>query len=178
MYDFATYLLDIVNNSIRALSSLIVININVDKKSNKLLIEIIDNGCGMDREEINKAINPFYTTKKVRKIGLGLPLFKDLARQCDGEFNIESAKGVGTKLQLILKLNHIDLPVFGNIGETISLLIQAKPEVNYEFNFIKDEYHYTFKTVDIKEELEDVPIEETMVLNFIKETINKEINLK
>jgi signal transduction histidine kinase len=67
MLDLAAHILDIAENSVRAKAKLIEINIDEDTSNDSLIIEIIDDGQGMNQEEINKALDPFYTTKTVRR---------------------------------------------------------------------------------------------------------------
>ena len=79
MDELALNILDIAYNSIRAKATLIQIRIEDSVNQNHILIDIIDNGCGMDKETIEKVTDPFYTTRTTRKVGLGIPLFKQNA---------------------------------------------------------------------------------------------------
>lgn len=64
MLELAAHILDIAENSVRAGAKLVNITIIEDDKKNLLSIEINDDGHGMTEEEIVKALDPFYTTKK------------------------------------------------------------------------------------------------------------------
>ncbi|HDK16815.1 MAG TPA: ATP-binding protein, partial [Nitrospirae bacterium] len=81
MEDLSLHILDIAENSITAGASRIRIKIIEDIKANLLLIEISDNGKGMDREMFEHACDPFYTTRTTRRVGLGLPLLAQAARE-------------------------------------------------------------------------------------------------
>ena len=61
-------------------------------------VTVADNGIGMSEEVITKAIDPFMTSKSSRKkkIGLGLPFFKQLIESCEGKFRIKSKCEIGT----------------------------------------------------------------------------------
>ena len=72
--------------------------INEDSAKDLLTIEINDNGSGMTKEEIKKVEDPFYTTKTVRRVGLGIPLLANAAKMAGGSLRLKSAKGKGTKL--------------------------------------------------------------------------------
>jgi len=72
MEDLSLHILDIVENSITAGASRIEIRILEDLKNDILSIEIKDNGKGMSDEILKKVINPFYTTRTTRRVGLGL----------------------------------------------------------------------------------------------------------
>jgi signal transduction histidine kinase len=63
-----------------------------------------DTGMGIEKENINKIFQPFYTTKR-KKTGLGLSIVKNLVEQIKGDIFVESSMGVGTKFRLIFPVN-------------------------------------------------------------------------
>jgi signal transduction histidine kinase/CheY-like chemotaxis protein len=66
-------------------------------------ISVVDTGCGMTPEVIERVFEPFFTTKPVGKgTGLGLSQIFAFARQSEGEIEIESAPGKGTAVTLYL----------------------------------------------------------------------------
>lgn len=66
-------------------------------------ISIRDTGCGMTPEVLEKAIDPFFTTKETGKgTGLGLSMVFGFTRQSGGELKIESSAGAGTTVRMIL----------------------------------------------------------------------------
>jgi len=98
MLELAAHILDIAENSVRAGAKTVEIIINEDTAKDLLSIEINDDGSGMTKEEIKKAGDPFYTTKKVRRVGLGIPLLTNAAQMAGGNLTLKSEKGKGTKL--------------------------------------------------------------------------------
>lgn len=54
MEDLAMHMMEIIMNSVKANSSLIKIFISSLSKTNETIIEIIDDGCGMDKEMLEK----------------------------------------------------------------------------------------------------------------------------
>ncbi|MDP1992946.1 MAG: ATP-binding protein, partial [Syntrophales bacterium] len=66
MPDLAMHILDIVENSTRAGAKNVSLDIVEDSKTNTVTISIIDDGKGMTEEELKRALDPFYTTKKER----------------------------------------------------------------------------------------------------------------
>ena len=70
-------------------------------QGNKVLIEVQDNGKGMGEDTIVKAFIPFYTTKQ-KGTGLGLALCEKIAASLDGKLTIDSQKGEGTTVSLLL----------------------------------------------------------------------------
>ena len=68
-------------------------------------ISVIDTGCGMDPEILARAIEPFYSTKEFgRGTGLGLSMVHGLAAQLGGGFDLTSAPGEGTRVDLYLPI--------------------------------------------------------------------------
>ena len=74
MKELSLNILDIAQNSIKAKATLV--EILVTENSEKLTFEITDNGCGMTEEFLKNVTDPFTTTRKTRKVGLGLPFLK------------------------------------------------------------------------------------------------------
>ena len=73
MKDLSSHMMDIVQNSIRAEASWIQIRICEDPEADLFLIEIQDNGCGMDEATLARVRDPFFTSRTVRKVGLNEP---------------------------------------------------------------------------------------------------------
>ncbi|MDM0019243.1 hybrid sensor histidine kinase/response regulator [Variovorax saccharolyticus] len=66
-------------------------------------LSISDTGAGMDAATLEKAVEPFFTTKGVGKgTGLGLPMVQGLAAQSGGRFVLKSTEGAGTTAELWL----------------------------------------------------------------------------
>jgi len=66
-------------------------------------LSVIDQGEGMDKETLDRAAEPFFTTKGIGKgTGLGLPMVHGLAEQCGGRLTLASVKGEGTTAMLWL----------------------------------------------------------------------------
>jgi len=73
-----------------------------------VLIKIVDNGIGMDEMTLNKATEPFFTTKGPGKgTGLGLSMVHGLAAQSGGLLRIGSEPNVGTSIELWLPMAKI-----------------------------------------------------------------------
>ena len=80
------------------------IRIYVTKNNKNLLIDISDNGCGIDEGDMIKIFNPFYTTKPVGKgTGLGLYITYNEIKRNNGNIKINSKKCVGTTFKLEFK---------------------------------------------------------------------------
>ncbi|MEO1270767.1 MAG: ATP-binding protein, partial [Myxococcota bacterium] len=64
-------------------------------------IQVMDRGCGMSEEAMNKALLPFYSTKK-DGTGLGLPLCREIIEAHQGTMSIERRSGGGTIVTCML----------------------------------------------------------------------------
>jgi len=68
-----------------------------------VLITVADSGTGIAPEDLERVMDPFFTTKEVGKgSGLGLSMVYGFAQQSDGAFRIESEVGKGTRAELWL----------------------------------------------------------------------------
>jgi len=67
--------------------------------NNKIFIRIIDNGPGIDKENIDKIFIPFYTTKK-KGSGIGLSLSRQIMRLHKGSISVKSIPGKGAEFIL------------------------------------------------------------------------------
>ncbi|MGL3820493.1 response regulator [Sphingopyxis sp. R3-92] len=68
-----------------------------------VLISVADSGTGMDAETLQRAVEPFYSTKGVGKgTGLGLSMVHGLAAQSGGRLTLRSEKGCGTSADILL----------------------------------------------------------------------------
>lgn len=168
MKELSLHILDVVQNSIAAGSSLININIVEDLNTDIFIIEIIDNGCGMDKDYADKIKDPFTTGRKSRKVGLGIPLLYAAGKRCEGDLKIESEIGKGTKVTAWLKHSHIDRAPLGNMADTIKTLIACNPEIDFLYSHRLNEKEFNFDTREIKRILGDVPINEMDVLSWVE----------
>ena len=118
MREIALHLLDLAENSVSAGAKNITIAICEDQRADKLTTSIADDGRGMDAETVKKVIDPFYTSRTTRKVGLGIPLFKGAAEDCNGTLTIASTPGLGTTVTATFQHSHIDRMPLGNLPET------------------------------------------------------------
>ncbi len=175
MKELALHILDITQNSIAAGATSIIIEILEDLQLDRLDILIEDNGKGMDDEELRKALDPFYTSRSTRRVGLGLSLLQAAAEQCDGGLVLESQKGRGTIVKATFKHSHIDRAPLGNITDTLITLIQADPGIDYLYTHKYSSKKIYFDTKEIKNILKEVEITNIEVLSWLREYIASEL---
>lgn len=167
MRELSLHILDIAQNSIAAKATEIEIRLTVSNVEDRLEIEIEDNGSGMTEEMAERVLDPFVTTRTTRKVGLGLPLFKAAAEQCEGDLTIESEPGKGTLVKVSFRFSHIDRVPLGNIVSTVVTLIQGNPDTDFLYLHRYDDQEYDLSTKILREELDEVPLNHPMVLAFI-----------
>jgi PAS domain S-box-containing protein len=73
-----------------------------DPPDSKLIVSVTDSGIGMDASELNKIFLPFYTAKKTRGLGLGLPTCVRIVKNHGGEIKVQSQPGRGTTFEIEL----------------------------------------------------------------------------
>lgn len=172
MKEIALNILDIANNSIRAKCKLLSIEIIENSKENLLSLSIIDDGCGMSDEVLNKVTDPFFSSRKTRHIGLGVPFLKQHAEMAGGKFSIQSEIGVGTKVLATFQLNHPDRQPLGDVADVMSMIIASNPEIDYYFHHVIDEDEVELDTRLVKQELDGIPINEPEVIKLLKDMMS------
>jgi PAS domain S-box-containing protein len=66
-----------------------------------VVLSVVDQGYGMDRDTLQKAVEPFFSTKELGKgTGLGLSMIHGLASQLKGDLKLTSELGKGTRAEL------------------------------------------------------------------------------
>lgn len=175
MEDLSLHLLDIAQNSILAGATLVEITIWEGEEKGHKWVKIRDNGRGMDTDQINRVVDPFYTTRTTRKVGLGIPMFKASAEATGGKMQIDSQKGKGTTLLALFKSEHIDCIPFGKIEETLTALIFMNPEVDFVYTHENGDKRFCLDTRQIREILGEVSIADPEVVNWIKVYIKEGI---
>lgn len=173
MVELSLHILDITENSLIAGAKNIEILIDEDFKKDLLTIEIIDDGAGMDKEMIEKIKDPFVTSRTTRRVGLGIPLFKDAAELANGKLVIESNKNIGTKLKATFQHSHIDRQPLGNMKDTLVTLIIGNPEVDFKYVHKHNGHTFEFDTRVMKQDLLDFKTNTIGVLSYIKKNLKE-----
>jgi hypothetical protein len=169
MKELSLHILDIAQNSIRAGANLVELTIDEDLKADRLSITIGDDGCGIPEDKLPDITNPFVTSRKTRRVGLGLSLFKDAAEACDGSFSVESQVGVGTTVQAVFRYNHIDRAPLGDMSDTVITMIMSFGTAELLYTHRYNGKEFVLDTREIKAILEeDSLMNDPEVLNWIR----------
>jgi hypothetical protein len=176
MKDISYHILDIVNNSLHAGASLVIIDITEDNQSGEYKLTIEDNGRGIPEDMLETVTDPFITSSLTKKVGMGLPLLKQNAELTRGTLTVESDLNKGTIVRATFLKNHIDMLPEGDIALTLRTLVAAGAGVDYLFRYKLNEKQFAFDTMEIRRELgEDIPLNSVEVLRFITDYINGQL---
>ena len=186
MKELSLNVLDIAENSLKAGATLT--EIYLTENSECLTVTVKDNGCGMTEDTVKSVIDPFYTTRTTRKVGLGIPLFKMAAEQTGGGITIKSKPAAegddhGTEISATFYKNHLDFTPIGDIVSTIVTLVQGHPEVDFLFIHTKSGDdgqalgQVSLDTREIRAILEDIPLNSIEILSWIRENLLSQYEL-
>lgn len=175
MNDLSLHIIDIIQNSLSAGSKRIGLAIKEDSANDRLTISIEDNGKGMSREVAAKLEDPFYTTRTTRKVGMGIPLFKQSAMQSGGNLSVESEPGKGTTVTAWFELGNIDRPPLGDVANSFVLMVSANPQIHFTLSYVVNENEYNFDSVEVAEVLGDIELSDVRVIRMLEEMIKENI---
>jgi len=144
MHDLSLYLLEMIENSVRAGATEVNITLRADRASDELRMVVADNGPGLDAPP-EKVLDPFYTTKPGKKTGLGLSLLRADAQAAGGDLMVgRCAELGGTKVEVFMKLSHVDRPPIGDMAATLLVAAVTNPQTKF--------------TVTLEGDLFDLPV--------------------
>ncbi len=173
MTELSLNVLDIVENSTAAHSTLIKVSIEINSASDFMEIRISDNGCGMSAEQLNSVVDPFYTTRKTRKVGLGVPFFKQAAEITGGTFVINSTQNVGTDITARFVLSSIDRMPLGDICQTMHQLIIMHQDCDFLYTYTYDGDSFALDTREFREALGNIPFDVPEVSVYIRDYLKE-----
>jgi signal transduction histidine kinase/ActR/RegA family two-component response regulator len=118
-----------------------------------IAVQMIDTGCGMSAEVLERVFDPFYTTKPAGQgTGLGMSQVFAFCRQSDGEVQIDSTEGEGTSVAMLLPVAAPEqTSVPASAGED-----EAPPDASTDvlnILVVEDDQRVLAATVDAVEEL-------------------------
>lgn len=172
--DLSQHILDIAENGVKAGATLLHVTIEEDFTADSLRIVVRDNGSGMDAATLPKVVDPWFTTRTTRKVGLGIPFFKQAAEMCGGAFNITSEPGVGTMTAATFQHSHIDRPPVGDLAGTLLCMIVGFVGVDVLYQHRVDDRSFSLDTREIRAILgDDIPFSDPDVLAFLSGSLQE-----
>lgn len=173
MRELSLNVLDIAQNSIAAAATQIQMEVVERTDTHTLTIGIYDNGCGMTDEQVKSVLDPFYTTRTTRKVGMGVPLFKMAAEQTGGTLTVSSKVGIGTNIKAVFHTDSVDFTPLGDMASTVTTLVSMNTEIQFLYRHKVDKKEFVFDTAEIREILGDVPLSEPAVMQWMREFIEE-----
>lgn len=173
MREISLHIMDIIQNSVSAKAMLINLDIIEDTREDRFEAVIKDNGIGMSKEMLENVKDPFVTSRKTRRVGLGLSLFEAACKRCEGYLKINSEEGKGTTVTAFMKLSHIDRMPLGKIQDTIVSTLVI-PGIDIVYSHKVDDRYFNFDSREVKK-LTGSNLNQPEILIWIRECIMKNI---
>jgi hypothetical protein len=171
--ELSLHILDVVENSLAAGASHIFVEVEEDTVRDQLVISVADDGCGMDQETARRALDPFFTTRTTRHVGLGLPLLKAAAERCNGHLKLASSLGEGTKVIAVFQRSHIDRAPLGDLVETLMSILLSDRLMDLHYVHTVDGRRFEFCTTELHEILGDIPLSHPMVRDWLHQYVEQ-----
>jgi PAS domain S-box-containing protein len=94
---------NLINNAVEAVKNDGHVEVIVDRLSDAIIVKVIDDGYGIDHENLTKIFDPLFTTK-ARGAGLGLSTVKLIVEAHSGHISVDSTRGEGTVVTVSLPI--------------------------------------------------------------------------
>lgn len=146
MKELALHILDIMQNSVAAGSRRICISVKTSDDDRMMEIIVRDDGRGMSSEEAEAALDPFYTSRTTRDVGLGLPMFREAAVMTGGDLSISSVPGEGTEVRVVFVTKSIDRQPLGSLGNIIMLHMISNEDIELRLELESSRGSYCFES--------------------------------
>ncbi len=173
MKELSLNILDIAKNSVKARAN--NVDLTIKESDECLTFSVTDDGCGMTADFLARVTDPFCTTRKTRKVGLGLPFLKLMAEQTGGEMTITSRaeseypEDHGTCTTATFYKNHIDCLPLGDIVSTVLTLIQGSPQMDFTFRHeLPNGSCVHLSTREMRGVLGDIPLDTPDVILWMR----------
>lgn len=176
MQELSMNVLDVAENSVAAGATLVAITLSIDTAAKRMTLTITDNGKGMPPEMAARVTDPFCTTRKTRKVGLGLPLLKMTAQATGGEMSIASKPGEGTTVRVTFGLSHIDRPPMGDVPGVLYTLVLMNPTTDFRFALDYDGKTFALDTREVREAVAPIPLNHPEISAWIRDCLKQNID--
>lgn len=153
MKELALHILDIMQNSVAAGSSRIFISVKTADEDSIIEITVRDDGRGMSKEEAQAALDPFYTSRTTRDVGLGLPMFREAAVMAGGDLEISSVQGEGTEVKAVFGAKSIDRQPLGSLGNIVMLHMISNEDIELGLELESSRGHFMLESSELISEM-------------------------
>ncbi|MCK4400980.1 sensor histidine kinase [bacterium] len=172
MKDLADHIFDILENSVTSEATEVKVILGLRNK--RFSCRIKDNGRGIKNEDVT---DPFVTSRKERKVGLGLSLLKKTAENTNGFLRISRLEGNGTFLEFETDISHIDAKPFGDLAKVFVDAMRSWPDVDFEVLIKKEKSQNepVLNTKEIRDVMDCADIQHKEIQDFVYQSIDKEL---
>jgi hypothetical protein len=168
-FTLSDLVIDIAQNAVESGASLVELEIRETDEEFRFILK--DNGRGMNKHELERAIDPFISDGKKhphRQVGLGIPFLIQTALQSGGGYDLHSAKDAGTTITAWFDLTVTDTPPVGDVsGMLRTVLLFAGPEEIGIHRFRRhreEELSYKTSKSELREVLGDLEDAASLIL--------------
>jgi hypothetical protein len=134
MHDLSLHILELIENSINARATVVAIAIEIDRGRDLLVVRVEDDGVGI-RVSPEQALNPFYTTSRKKRVGLGLSFFKAAAELAGGKLTVSNTSRLGgAAVEARMLLTHVNRPPLGDLATTVSTMVLVHPSIDFRLD--------------------------------------------
>jgi hypothetical protein len=118
------------------------------------ILDIIENSIRAGASEVRQVVlDPFYTTKKGKHVGLGLSLFREAALRAGGDLKLRRSGLGGLAVEATMGLTHVDRPPLGDVAGMVSAVVCTNPDLGLCCTFSVAPRHLTVRAVDVLQSL-------------------------
>ena len=171
MLELSLHILDILENALEAGASLVRLMIEEDLAADRLNITVEDDGRGMDQTTLERVLDPFFTTRQTRHVGLGLPLLKASADRCNGSLEVESPAGRGTRVTATFQHSHIDRAPMGRLADTLVAFLMAESRCDLVYLHRRNGREFSLDTRAVRQQLGGLPLSHPAVREWLRDYI-------
>ncbi|WP_018084279.1 ATP-binding protein [Desulfurispora thermophila] len=176
MEELSWHIMDIARNSLEAGATYLKIVVDEHTADNQLRFMVQDNGPGMPDYVQKRLLDPFFTTKTGKKVGLGLPLLQAAVERCGGSLEIWSRPGTGTRVTAVFPYFCWDRPPLGDIPRTLTGLLAGQESLHLYYRQTYDGREFIFDTAEVRAYLQGLPLVTPGVLVWLNQYLGEGIN--
>ncbi len=153
MHDLSLYLLDILENSVRAGAGRIAVAISADRAADTLTIAVEDDGPGLPVSP-DEALDPFFTTKSDKTTGLGLSLFRQAAEAAGGGLSVGRSPALGgVAVKAWMSLANVDRPPLGDVAASVLTMVATNPQAEFDVDLRDGDERLTLRGSELPRRL-------------------------
>ena len=169
MKDLSLHVLDILENSARAGATLV--RVSFETEGTWLTVRLGDNGPGLPAHLRADPTDPYSTTRRERKVGLGLSLLRATAEQAGGRLDLAHPAEGGLTVEARWDCAHADAKPLGDLAGALIAALASWPHLELVVT-IGRQRRMVLDTREMKAGLEEVPLSHPAVLRALESDLN------